>query len=93
MNVTWQSVRVGSGFTREEDGRLIFVDGRLVAILVCRSEDHEETDLRGAWSIDAGFGPITGVQETFLSFEDAATWILRRCKNWDYLMRRNRTSH
>jgi hypothetical protein len=93
MRVTWQSVRVGSGFTREEDGRLVFVDGTLAAILVCRSDEDEEPGLTGAWSIAAGFGPISGVEETFLTFEDAVAWILRRFKNWEYLMRRNRASH
>ncbi|MFD0466292.1 hypothetical protein ACFQY9_34870 [Microvirga aerilata] len=91
MNVTWQSVRIGSGFTREEVGRLVFVDGRLAAILVCRS-DHDEPIGRSPWFIDAGFGPIAGLQETFPSFEDAATWILRRFKNWEYLMRWNHAS-
>jgi hypothetical protein len=87
MKVTWQCVRVGSGFTREEDGRLVFVDGTLAAILVCHPEDYEEPALRGSWFIEAGFGPITGVPETFPSFEDAVAWILRRFKNWEYLMR------
>ena len=93
MKVTWQSVRVGSSFTREEDGRLVFVDGRIAAILICRSADPEQPDFAKAWSIDSGFGPITGLQETFLSFEDAVTWILRRFKNWEYLIRRSRASH
>jgi len=93
MKVTWQSVRVGSGFTREEDERLVFVDDRLAAILICRSADQDEPDLGDGWSIDVGFGPISGLQETFLSFEDAVTWILRRFKNWEYLVRRNRASH
>jgi hypothetical protein len=93
MKVSWQSVRVGSGFAREEDGRLVFVDGRLAALLVCRSDDHQESALRGAWSIDAGFGPITGIQETFPSFDDAVNWILRRFKSWEYPMRRTHTSH
>ncbi len=91
MNVTWQSVRIGSGFTREEDGRLVFVDGRLAAILVCRS-DPTEPNGRSPWFINAGFGPIAGLQETFPSFEYAATWILRRFKNWEYLMRWNHAS-
>jgi hypothetical protein len=93
MKVSWQSVRVGSGFAREADGRLVFVDGRLAAILVCRSDDHQESGLRRAWSIDAGFGPIAGIQETFLSFDDAVNWILRRFNNREYLMYRNHTSH
>ena len=89
MKVTWQSIRVGSGYTREQDGRLVLVDGKVAAILVCHSDDFEKPDLRGAWSIEAGFGPITGVQETFPSFQDAASWILRRFKSWEYLMRRS----
>ncbi len=92
MKVTWQSVRVGSDFTREEDGQLVFIDGKLVAILVCRSDEDEGLGLRGVWSINVGFGPISGVEETFLSFENAVAWILR-FKNWEYLLRRNRTSH
>jgi len=62
------------------------VDGRLAAILVCRS-DPTEPNGRSTWFINVGFGPIAGLQETFPSFEDAATWILRRFKNWEYLMR------
>ncbi len=93
MKVTWQCARVGSGFTREEDGRLIFVDGTLAAILVCRPDDCEDPELRGSWFVEAGFGPITGVQETFPSFEDAVAWILRRFKSWEYLMRRSSALH
>ena len=69
------------------------MDGTLAAILVCRPEDHEEPELRGSWFIEAGFGPITGVPETFRSFEDAVAWILRRFKNWEYLMRRSSSLH
>jgi hypothetical protein len=93
MKVTWQCVCVGSGFIREEDGRLVFVDGTLAALLVCRSDDHKEPELRGSWFINVGFGPITGVQETFPDFEDAVAWILRRFKNWEYLMRRTGGLH
>jgi hypothetical protein len=94
MKVTWQPVRVGrSGYTPEEDGRLVFVDGKVAAILVCRSDDFGKPDLEGSWFIEAGFGPISGVQETFPSFQDATSWILRRFKDWEYLMRQNRASH
>ncbi len=90
MKVTWQSVRVGSSLSQEEDGQLVFVNGALAAILICRSDENEELGVTGAWFIDAGFGPISGVEETFRTFEDAATWILRRYKNWEYLVRRYR---
>lgn len=40
----------------DEDGMLVFADERLIAIL-SRLLDDFHGDLKGAWFIEAGFGP------------------------------------
>jgi hypothetical protein len=70
-----QSVRIRvDGMDRES--RLVFVDQRLVAILL---ERHPSEGLEAApgWRLDMGFGRISdGAPEAFASLDAARAWIL-----------------
>lgn len=74
VEVTWQLIRIETG-TSEEDGRLVLVDGKLVAVLVCLSDDYPQPELHGQWFVEAGFGPIFQKHEAFPTFEDAVAWV------------------
>ena len=73
MSLTFQSVRVNTGF--EEEGMLVF-DGhhRLVAVLVHLSHRNEVAP--GKWFLEAGFGPLGGVSHpAFADLDAAQVWI------------------
>jgi hypothetical protein len=74
VEVTWQPIRVETG-TSEEDGRLVLADGKLIAVLVCLSDEHPQPELHGQWFVEAGFGPIFQKHEVFSTLEDAVAWI------------------
>ena len=57
MALTIQPVRLGTG-DGEEEGRLVFANDRLVAVLVHLSQQYD--DLAGLWYLEAGFGPLDG---------------------------------
>ena len=63
----------------DEDGRLVTLDGRLVAVLV-RLQDPSHGDLVGSWYLEAGFGPCGGEvsMPCFPTIETAIDWILAR---------------
>jgi hypothetical protein len=46
VDVKWQPIRVETG-SSEEDGRLVLVDGKLVAVLVRLSNEHPQPELNG----------------------------------------------
>jgi hypothetical protein len=46
VEVTWQPMRVETG-SSEVDGRLVLVDGKLVAVLVRLSDEHRQPELHG----------------------------------------------
>ena len=78
MNVTLQSVRVDTG-SEDEDGVLVFADGRLVAVLVRLSDGHG--DKAGQWFLEHGFNRLDGtVHPTFGDLEAAQDWIARRIR-------------
>ena len=69
---TLQSVRVATG--TDEEGMLVFLDGRLVAVLVRLSEAHE--GLAGDWFLETGYGPLSGPDHaTFAVLQAAPDWI------------------
>lgn len=82
-----QSVKVETG-SRDKEGCLVFVDGRLVAVLVRLGDDHAEAGLSGSWFVEAGFGPCDGLggnHPTFASTDDARAWArgrVRRRGRW-----------
>ena len=78
MNVTLQSVRVDTG-SEDEDGVLVFADGRLVAVLVRLSDEHG--DKAGQWFLEHGFNRLDGTAHpTFGDLEAAQAWIAGRIR-------------
>jgi hypothetical protein len=76
MSLTLQPVRVETG-TEDEEGFLVFADGRLVAVLVRLSDQHETA--AGQWFYECGFGRFDGPDHPVFSDLDAARrWIDRR---------------
>lgn len=76
---TLQSVRVATG--TDEEGMLVFLDGRLVAVLVQLSEVHD--GLAGAWFLETGYGPLAGPDHsTFADLQAALDWIEQRLANF-----------
>lgn len=71
-----RAVMTGSG---DQDGRLVSLDGRLVAVLV-RLQDEAHGDLVGSWYLEAGFGPCGGAASMpcFATIENAVDWIRER---------------
>jgi hypothetical protein len=76
MTVTLQPVCVETG-SKDEEGCLVFSDGRLAAVLVRLSEEH--ADLAGRWHYEHGFGPLeTPSHPVFESLDAAQEWIRQR---------------
>ena len=74
--VTLLPVLVGTG-TADEDGRLVFHGGKMVAVLVRLSDEHE--DMAGQWFLEHGFGPLDDTwYPTFDGLDPACVWIARR---------------
>jgi len=88
--VAFKPVRVETG-SADEDGRLVFADGKLVAVLVRLSDEHEEPELRGTWFLEVGFGWwLDDRNEVFPTLENAEAWIAQRLDEWG---RRARPTH
>ena len=74
MRLLLQPVRVATG--AEEDGLLVFAEGRLVAVLVQLSDENEIAP--GEWYLEAGYGQLDGPDHpTFSNPEVAQAWIVR----------------
>lgn len=72
-----EPVPVNTG-SRDEKGRLVLVDGRLVGVLV-RLADRTHAEQTGAWFLEAGFGPCACAQfPVFDSLEVARDWVRRQ---------------
>ena len=61
-----------SGGSPDSEGRLLFVDERLVAVISLLSADHDE--LAGRWFIEATFG-VPGSDSTFETLAAATQWV------------------
>jgi hypothetical protein len=73
LSLTEQPVQVAVGGD-DEEGCLIFVDDRLVAVLVRLSRLHE--GLAGRWYLEAGFGRLEEPSKpTFRDLGTAKKWI------------------
>ena len=55
MNLRLEPVQVATG-SKDQESRLVFHDGFLVAILIRLSDEHEGD--AGRWFLEAGFGPV-----------------------------------
>jgi hypothetical protein len=72
MNLVLQPVKVRTG--EEEEGRLVFADGWLVAVLVQLSDAHE--DEAGCWFLEKGFGRLDRPDPpVFRDLPTAEQWI------------------
>jgi len=63
--------------SEDREGRLVLVDGRLVAVLVRLTDPAHEPLLRGAWYLEVGFGLLDGRHGLFASLEEAVASIKR----------------
>ncbi|MFC0410095.1 hypothetical protein [Roseomonas elaeocarpi] len=76
MTPDLRPVRVDTG-SSDEEGRLVFVADRLVAVLVQLSDQHGE--MAGHWFLEHGFGGVGGPKRpTFASLQAAEHWICHR---------------
>ena len=81
MTFTLQPVRVANGI--DEEGMLVFDEKqRLLAVLTHLSAENEVAP--GQWFLEAGFGPLDGINHpTFADLDAAQAWIgqrfARRC--------------
>jgi hypothetical protein len=72
-NLSLQPVRIAAD--GDEEGLLVFGDGRLVAVLVRLSGRHGA--MSGRWFLEVGFGPALDpvLRPTFPDLETAQHWI------------------
>ena len=69
MRLTLQPVRVGNG--SDEEGVLVFDDDqRLVAVLTHLGDQYDSAS--GHWYLEAGFGPLEGLNHSTYADLDAA---------------------
>jgi hypothetical protein len=73
--VTLQPVLVETG-TQDEEGRLVFVDGRLVAVLVLLSDAHEDV----ADTVPGARLRRLHAHLTFPGLGAATGWIAEQCR-------------
>lgn len=74
--ITFQPVRVRTG-SNDNEGRLAFVQGELVAVLV-RLEDEAHGEARGRWFVEASFGALQHALPDQFGTLDEAVERLRR---------------
>ena len=78
-SLTLQPIRVGSG-EGDEQGYLVLMGDRLVAVLVYLADEHYE-ELAGRWYLEAGFGAVDGPEHpVFADLDEAQDWIKRRLR-------------
>lgn len=74
MAVSFQEVTLDTVADRE--GRLVFRDGRLLAVLSCLSEIHDH--LSGHWFIETVFGDVPTPQPpVFESIDQFEGWLAK----------------
>ena len=77
MSMTTMTVRVGTD--HDEEGCLVFSNGRLIAVLVRLSDQHGE--LAGLWFLEASFGRVDATDHpTFPDLEAAQDWVASRIR-------------
>ena len=74
-----QQANNGAPAAASTDGRLLFVDGKLGAVLVRIEDELEEERYRGAWFLEAAFGVFADDgTRIFSTLSDAVAWAERR---------------
>jgi hypothetical protein len=78
-NITFQSVKVLVD-GHDGQGRLIFVDDQLSAVIVRLDDEAHCPEHHGCWHLEAGFGPCAPrtPPPPFPTAEDAAVWVRQR---------------
>jgi hypothetical protein len=70
----FRPIKVATG-SADEEGRLVLVEDRLVAVLV-RLEDSGHGAARGQWCLEAGFNGVDSTEPPlFVDLEAAERWI------------------
>ena len=77
--VILQAVQIRTG-CEDKEGRLVFVTGELVAVLV-RLDDEVHGDDRGRWFLEAGFGPLDEKPDPFFDLGAAESWLRKKLLN------------
>lgn len=76
MSLYLQPVHLATG-SDDTEGQLVFVDGRLVAVLVHLSEQHDSE--AGMWFLEVGFGGVNVPRPSpFTDLDVAQDWIIRQ---------------
>ena len=71
-SVTFKAVDVAT--SGQTEGRLVFYEGKLIAVITKLDNSHEEFE--GKWFAEAFFNGLEHMQhETFASLQDVARWI------------------
>ena len=74
MDLRLQPVRVAIGL--DEEGMLVFLHDRLVAVLVQLSGAHEELGIAGHWFLETSYGfRLPGRPPLFPDLDAAQAWI------------------
>ena len=78
MPLSFQDLLIDTG-SPDEDGRLVFADGRLIAVLVRLSEQHGHS--AGHWFVEVAFGRLGGrTAPLFPDFGQAQLWMEERLR-------------
>lgn len=76
MKILFDPVIIANDFG-DEVGRLVFDEGRLVAVLSCLGGSHGE--LAGQWYVEAAFGDsLPAYAPLFVSLESVEDWLERQ---------------
>ncbi|MGF9756191.1 hypothetical protein AAII07_13370 [Microvirga sp. 0TCS3.31] len=64
----------------DSDGRLIFADDQLSAVIVRLDGEAHIPEHKGQWHLEAGFGPcdVRLAPPTFSTPEEAGAWVQQR---------------
>ncbi len=66
----------------DREGRLVFQDGRLAAILSRLSDQHAARS--GRWFLEYGAGPLASCNQEFDTLEAAANWVEHNLKEAEH---------
>jgi len=79
FDITSQPVRVRID-GHDSEGRLIFADDQLSAVIVRLDGETHIPEHKGRWHLEAGFGPYDArvAPATFANPEEAEAWVQQR---------------
>jgi len=82
FDITSQPVKVRID-GHDSEGRLIFADDQLSAVIVRLDGEAHVPEHKGRWHLEAGFGPCDAriAPPTFATPEEAEAWVQQRLKN------------